>query len=1763
MKKSKKLSKSKSPTKIKRKSPTAIIDLPPRRAEIIQKTTGKLRPPVKNKGHSTTPLAERAFPIVGIGASAGGLEAFTQLFSALPTDTGMAFVIVQHLDPTHVSMASEILSRTTRMPVREVKDGMRVLPDHVYVIPSNFDLALMHGVLSLLPRNESRGLHMVIDSFFRSLAQDQKGRAVGVVLSGTASDGTQGLKAIKAEGGLTIAQDPKSAKYDGMPKSAIATGVVDLILPPEDIAHELARISGHPYIAAACESNDHDENAKGNEEVETKPNEALRKIFLLLRKHTQVDFSNYKHATLQRRIQRRMMVRKTETLEEYAKYLQENHDEIKALYADILINVTEFFRDPESFKALVDQVFPSLIKNIGHGATLRIWVPGCSTGEEAYSIAIALLEFLDNAGTTVPIQIFATDISETTIQKARAGIYYEGIDRSVSKERLKRFFDKVEGGYKISKGLRDLCLFSRHDVTSDPPFAKLDLVSCRNVLIYFNSTLQKRVLPVFHYALNPGGFLWLGRSESTDAIPKLFAATDKAHRIYSKINIRTPMTFRFPVNEYLPDVKETPPLVPERGKGDSEFQKDADRITLSKAPPSVVVNAGLEILQFRGRTSPYLEPAVGLPSNHLLKMARHELVHGLRVAIQTATKQNTGARQEGLSFEVDGTRRHVNIEVIPANPLAPPRQRNFIIFFEDAASSSSSNSMTPVRATSKGNVRGKQNKRIAQLEHDFSASKQFQQSITEDFESAQEELTAANEELQSTNEELQSTNEELETAKEELQSSNEELTTVNDEMHIRNSDLITLTSDLNNLLNSVEIPILIVGNDRRIRRFTPKAEKFFKLIPGDVGRPIGDIKSDFDVDLDALVSEVTKSLRPHEMELQDRQGRWMRLQIRPYKTVDNRIDGAVVALIDIEALKLNEKVITEARDYSEAIIHSVPDPLVILNSDLKVYTANDAFFDTFKVLPAETYGRLIYDLGNRQWNISKLRELLEEILPQKKIFNGYEVTHDFETIGRRTLVLNARELGASSGQPTRILLGIRDITERKQSETRLQESDLRFRTLFELGPVAVYSCDSSGVIQEFNRRAVELWGREPILENTSERFCGSFRMFRPDGTFMPHDQCPMAAVLNGKMPEVRDGEVMIERPDGSRVTCIVNIRPLKNQRGEITGAINCFYDVSERKQNDIKLAQTSKNLRLFESVTAAANEATSLDMALQIFLDRICSHAGWPVGHVYLLSSGVASSVANNGTGEFISSNVWHIDDPKKFSHFKDGMDHSKIPSGVGLTGKVMRTQKPVWSLDLIHDLAPVRAKYAAEAGIKSAVGFPVLVGGSIVAVLELFSNESKEPDQNTIEIISHVIPQLGRVFERKMSDEDRAQILLRERQARSDAEKGNRAKDLFLAVLSHELRTPLTSILMWAQMIRMGRMDAEKSKYGIEAIENNAKAQARLIDDLLDISRIIMGKLTMESKDVDPAAAVHAAVELVRPMAAEKSITIKTVFDPETGWVFADPVRLQQIVWNLLTNAIKFSPKNSVIEVKLSPSLDLGRACAEIKVIDAGKGIDPGFLPHMFDRFSQEDSTSTRIHGGLGLGLSIVRNLVELQSGTVRAESSGEGKGSTFIVNLPISSAKVSIGTPNTPNRQEALKPTSVAGYKDLPKLDDLRILFVDDDERTREAITFLFESFGAQVLAVASAREALAALPGFNAHLLVSDIAMPGEDGYSLIRSVRTLGAEKGGDVPALALTAFATDDDVKRTAAAGFQSHLAKPVEADALILLVSKLAKRKPG
>jgi two-component system CheB/CheR fusion protein len=855
------------------------------------------------------------FPVACAGASAGGLIALQEFLGALPPDTGTAFVVVSHFAPEHESLMAEILQRSTAMPVRQVDQDIAIEPDHVYVIPPGKTLVLSAGELQLQPRTATRGLHRPIDQFLCSLADEMGHKAIGIVLSGTATDGTRGLEEIKAAGGITFAQD-ETAEHDSMPRSAIDAGCVDLVLPPAEIAREIARISRHPLVAPRGGDSDFATREHG-----------IQEILDILHEATGVDFKNYKSNTLHRRIMRRIVLHRLPGFRDYVQMLRKEPAEIEALKRDILISVTSFFRNPEAFEALKASVFPSLMDERPRNEPVRAWVVGCSTGEEAYSLAMAMTEYGNQLGRTVPIQLFATDLNETAVERARAGVYGKNIAEDVSPERLQQFFEEVDGTYRISKSIRDMCVFARQNVLTDPPFSRLDLVACRNVMIYLDGTLQERLIPLLHYALRPNGYLWLGSSETIGSYGDLFELKDTKHKIYVKRG-RT-RAVALPVAE----LGQRPPsralaFRAERGSTALDPLRVADRMLLARyAPPCLLLDAHLDMVNVRGDMSAYLTPAPGRPSSHLMKMLRPELAMTVREAVLRALREKLPVRESLKLFSEEGS-REVTVIVMPLEGDSG-RQGACLVLFEEHEHSSQARLRRveeDIRvAEADRRFSNDEDTEMRRLKDELASTRDYLHAVIKEQEAANEDLQSANEEVQSANEELQSINEELETSKEEIQSSNEELATVNDELQTRYQEQAQFNNDLTNLVSSVQMAIVMLGPDLRISRFTPIAAKLVGLAPTDVGRPLSDITLAIDIpDVEALTQRALEGVNTQEREVQGADEHWYLLRVRPYRTLENRIEGAVLVLVDIDRLKRAESAVRESEARFELLADNAP-----------------------------------------------------------------------------------------------------------------------------------------------------------------------------------------------------------------------------------------------------------------------------------------------------------------------------------------------------------------------------------------------------------------------------------------------------------------------------------------------------------------------------------------------------------------------------------------------------------------------------------------------------------------------------------------------------------------------------------------------------------------------------------------------------------------------------------------------------------------------
>ncbi|MDZ4794590.1 MAG: chemotaxis protein CheB [Bacteroidota bacterium] len=1615
----------------------------------------------KDKSETDKPLTMSAnlFPVVGVGASAGGLEAFKKLIKAIPEDSGMAYVLVQHLDPRYESILPELLQKVTTIPVLEISDDIKVLPNHIYILPSNKMMIANDGVLELSPRppKSMNERNLPIDLFFTSLADIHQSHAIGVVLSGTASDGTEGLKAIKNNGGLTFAQDEESAAHEGMPNSAVQAGVVDFILPPDQIPQKLKEIVGKISLS--------------DEELQNLPleeDDIYKHILTSLRLRKGTDFTYYKQPTIRRRILRRIAINKNESAASYLKYLRDNKKEQDILYQDLLIPVTEFFRDPKIFNHLCKRVFPLIIKNKGDNEPIRIWVAGCSTGEEVYSIAICLKEILSNtlkdsatsAGPYQPVQIFATDISEPAITKARTGIYTKNDIKGLSEQQVSDYFIKTNDCYQARKSIRDMCVFALHNFLKDPPFSRIDFISCRNVLIYMEPYLQKKALTTFHYALNSKGTLLLGKSETTSGVPELFASLDKKYKLFTRKDVAGSFIYS---------------AIPQRQKSNTDtnvnakreiirpdFQKTADDILLSKyAPAGVVVNEAMDIVHFRGITAKYLEQSPGKASFNLLKMAKEGLAFELRNILHKAKKDNEPVIKTNIQVQVNDTLESISIEAIPLPDMAEPHY--LILFHETNPAQPLKNAATGSKLVSK-RKKDEKDLRIKQLEQELAQVREDMRSITEDQETVNEELQSANEELLSSSEELQSLNEEMETSKEELQSTNEELTVVNQE---------------------------IIG--------------------------------------------------------------------------------------------LNEQV-TDARDYAEAIVATVYEPLLVLNKSLRIKSANDSFYKTFQVSERDIEDRLMYELGNKQWNNAVLKELLEAIIPNKTKLQDFELTHNFPNIGERTMVLNAREMTRSKEEEKLILLSIEDITEKKANEKILIANTVRFRHLVKELPAAVYSCDAEGVITFYNEAAVRLWGRHPDI--TKDRWSGAYKIFTPDCSPLAADLSPVAiAIKEGRT--IAGQEIIIERPDGTLANVLEYAQPEFGLSGNMNGAVIMGFNNTEQVLARRKVEESEHRYhQMIYSSPSLIAIFKGKDMVIEIANDAIIESWGKGkdvIGHsvidmlpevkehgfdkillqVYETGEPYHSyetpmTIVRNGTPELmhytfvyqaqrdakghiqgvavIASEVTaqvqsKIRLKESEERFRNLVEKATSPIYI-LKGEEMilvlanesvfnlwnvgkeaigqpflkiipeMKDQPFWGLlqdtfknGTIHYGNEEAVYFIRKNGIREDIYFNFVYqpyqenDGSITGVMVFATDVSEQvrARKKTEESESH-FRRLADLLPSKISNADKeghffyfnkhwldysgmnmeelksfgykkmvhaddwvefqqrfkkaaateTDLEMEMRFLNKDGEykwhlhlaapvkdeegaikmwvgatteiqkikEDEQLKGDFLKMVSHELKTPVTSIKGYVQLLllMLKEQTATPSSFlesPLLRIDSQVKRLTRLIEEMLDLSRIESGKLELRKELFSLDELVTETVQDIRFTNTNHIINVALY---SNGMVVGDRDRIEQVIINLVNNAIKYSPDNNVVEVALHTA-ENNQIAVSIK--DYGIGIDAEHQQKIFNRFYRAGGKSEESFAGFGIGLFIAKEIIERHNGSISIISE-KTKGSTFTFTLPLVTEKI-----------------------------------------------------------------------------------------------------------------------------------------------------------
>ncbi|MBB1600465.1 CheR family methyltransferase [Variovorax sp. UMC13] len=1495
-------------------------------------------------------------PLVGFGGAGGALAALEHVLAGLPPRSGLAYLIALHLPPDGESGLTETLARCTDLPITRVTATTPIEPDHIYVIPQNVFLAISGVELDVVAPLQEREGRMTVDVFFRTLADTRGTHAAAVVLSGGDSDGAIGIKRVKERGGLVIAQEPREAECASMPEAAIATGMVDWVVTAAQIGERLfGYFQLEPRLRLPREEGPllADSPEPGSDEA------ALRQVLDFLHGRTGNDFSSYKRATVMRRVARRMQVNGVETLPAYLDCLQTLRGEPTALLQDLLISVTNFFRDPECFAALEAQI-PDLFRNKGPGDALRVWVTACATGEEAYSIAILLSEYARRLDAPPSLQIFATDLAPAAIRTAREALYPSTIRADVSDERLRRFFVQEKHGYRVRRELREMVLFAVHDLLKDSPFSRLDLATCRNLLIYLNQQVQARVFDVFEFSLVTNGRLFLGASEAPEDGKTGFAVLDRAHRLYLKRpKPGRPSAMPIAANagplqpEVPPGIPAAPVIAshareglvgalhsprPQGVRGESWGEVHLSLLE-QLAPPSILIDAEHDIVHLSPSAGRYLEYGAGEPSRNLLRLVPQSLRIELRAALFKATRTGQAVETRVVRFSDDpaGGRAHFTMRVVPM------REGNAELSLVLLGEPERQLPMVAMQASADEPT-------ARQLDQELERLKYHLRDTVEQYELSTQELKASNEELQAINEELRSATEELETSREELQSINEELTTVNHELKGKVQELAHANSDMQNLMNATAIATIFLDRELRIARYTPVAVSLFNFIPGDVGRPLSDLTPRLRYpELVGDASRVLDKLTPLEREVGMADGSWFLARLLPYRTMEDRIAGVVLSFINITERKRAE----EVSQWLSSVVASSMDAIISFSLQGEVLSWNNGARRVFGYAAEEMIGQPLYTLADG-------KGLTESIWMREQIAQALSV-ENLETVGRAKdgsaihLALTASPITDPEGRVVGGTATVRDVGDAKRSQEALRRSEERLRLVIENArDYAIFSTDVQRVITSWNS------GAERLLGYTEQEAMGRLS----DMIFTPED---------------------------------------------------CAEGVPDR-----------------EAATAMA-DADAADERLH---------------------------VRKNGTRFWASGTLMRMDDSS----------------------------------------------------------------GGAIGFVKILRDETAARNARA---------------ELQRSQDELRKALQAAEQARADLERADAAKDRFLAVLSHELRNPLAAVLAASQMLVDRSSHPADHNRAAALIQRQARTMKLLLDDLLDVSRLAVGRLELRKRDVPLVDVIDSALEAVETAIANAGHRLNVNLPTQPTMLHVDPLRISQVLGNLLGNAAKYTPPGGVIE--LDVRMDGGEV--RMSVSDNGVGIPAERIEHIFELYTQGPQAPHALNDGLGVGLSLVRNIVELHGGTVEGLSGGPGKGSRFVVRLPGPIADT------LPLAERSLAAPALA----------LDILIADDNTDAAWALAHLLQRSGQRTQLAYGGAEALDSILKHPPDAAVLDLGMPDIDGVEVARRLRADAAT--AHIVLIALTGWSGEAARMRALAAGFDEILSKPADLQELLaVLVTATAKR---
>lgn len=1581
--------------------------------------------------------------VVGIGASAGGLEALSAFFKSLPTNPPAAFIVAQHLSPHAKSMMVELIGRQTSMEVVAVKDHIKIKPGLICIVPPNYDVTADKGELRLKKAGNETRPKPSVDTFFNSLAVIYGRKAVGIILSGTGSDGAEGIRSIKENGGVVFAQDPHSAKYDGMPRAAIDTGLIDEVLPAEELASDLFNFL----------------DARGRKPVQKTPlkdGDDLKEILKYLKKHNGTDFSQYKVSTVQRRVEKRLAALKIDSLKEYLSYIEENPSELLSLTQNMLVSVTSFFRDPEAFEALGEHL-REIVEKKKQGEELRVWCAGCATGEEAYTIAFMIFDLCQKLGKSLVVKIFATDLDQEALAQARSGVYGRDEVSGVPEEYLRRYFMVQGDHYEVKKNIRETIVFARQDLIQNPPFVKLDLISCRNVLIYFDNSLQNRVFQIFHYSLKSGGILFLGKSESIDT--DLFDVIDRKDKIFRKLSMVTSMS---PIRPGNYSSLHSAPLF------SSEKRKVSAASGLSESSTSellkmlnicgVVVDEDGGILHFMGDVTSFVSFPTGQPDFRLQNLLSKDAALEFSILVRKASKEGQTYTSRALPLK----EKEKTFFTLTVGPMPFPEQNKKILLVAFKFKE-----MLPELTLDLPETPEEYPAKLRELEQEVMATRENLQTVIEELEISNEELQSLNEELSSTNEELQASNEELETTNEELQSTNEELMTLNEELNIKSAQLKQAYASLENIQTSLSSPLLVIDENLKLLRFNSSANQIFTLGPADLHQSITKASCQCEIPkFESLLRDTISTGRVNEVLCETNKSIYQ-MRVHPNRDSEKKIIGALVLFFDnTEFIKTQEKLKSSDRRI-RSIIDSSPTLISLKDHSGKYVVANSAFCRFFKLTEDEILGKTDREVFPEHMALAFRDNDLEVLLKR----NSREKEETFSFKGKSYTFLTNRFplFGASDSSPYAVGTVALDVSEQVRAKDELRRSEKRYRAIIEDQSVFICRHDGEGNLTFANALYFGYFGGSPEQVNQKNFFS------IVSSVDLPRVKAEIEKI-NSVNPIIQyEHRTQSTSSGGERWIRWIH-RGIFNNNHELIEYQSVGFDVTEiHNQTADLLAKEKLYTDVLEhtsdylSVYRKERQGYCLEMFNQSAADqRLIGHAQM-VGKT--LEALVGEKAAINLSEKF--SLCLENDEIMTFE------ESSLVPSG------------------------------------------RIFLSTTIVPVID------EEQGIRRVVAISRDIT--------KLKDAEEAL-----RDEMKNAEAANLAKSDFLASMSHELRTPLNVIMGMGQLLGRGELTPKQKKL-IESIQRSSRVLLALIEDVLDLSKIEAGKISIEAKPLNAHQIILDALQGFESEASKKGLSLRSDLKfPSSLVVLGDEIRLKQILNNLIGNAVKFTEKGFVeVKAQVSP-IENDFVQLSVSVRDTGVGIPQSQHDKIFKRFSQADSGISRKFGGTGLGLAISKQLMEVMGGEIGFESEGQG-GSTFWFKLPLekTDSKVHIHE---------------RGSHDL-NLSALRILAVDDNPESLKMLTLMFEELGTELRTVDSGEACLHLLEHEAFDLILMDMQMPGMDGLATTKKIRELPNFKR-KTPIVAFTANAMSGDKEKCLQAGMNDYLTKPIHIPELLQVLKK-------